>query len=204
MADSPTIWLLTAGDYSSYAVVGAFRTEAEAQAVAEAIANDDNYDRYQVEEVPVLGPITTELLWTEVSCSMTIFWHGRIGWEHLGDPTTTTRLRGLPGGDDDRERTPPAPLTIEIDPTEHGYTLGVSLHVYGTDLERVRKVYSEQRAMLVADPASATIKAWVASPWLPRWTFGRGENAALAPHLADALRAAGKANVVATHIDEGS
>ena len=172
--------------------------------VAAALADDDTYDGYGVEEVPVLTDVRVELLWTEVSCSVTVMWDGSIAGDHLGEPTTVNRVHvGVEGEDDDR-RTPPAPLTIERRATEHGYRLGVSLRVYGTDIERVRKVFTEQRAQLIAEPAVATIRAWVASDYLPRWTFGRDENHAFIEHLADALRAAGKGHLVETCIDPGS
>lgn len=199
--DDPQVWLLTAGSYSAYHVVGAFANEAEAQAVLAVLG--DTYDDYAVESVPVLSGVTVEQLWTELACSMTIYWHGRTH-EHEGEPVTQSVVRGLPGGDVPYVRKRPPALKVEILATEQGYTLGVNLRVYGTDLERVRKVFSEQRAMLIADPATATINAWVRSEHLPRWTFGRAENAALAPHLAEALRAAGKGQLVLTHVDEGS
>ena len=58
--------------------------------------------------------------------------------------------------------------------------------------------------MLVAEPALHTIMAWVKADYLPGWTFGRGENAALAPALAEALRGAGKGDLVARCVQEGS
>ncbi len=202
--DGPKVWLLTDGSYSSYHVVGAFATEAEALAIRDALR--DSIEDLGVESVPVLTGLTVEHLWSSLSLSCTIYWHGRLVGERYNDdaPFTFSVVHGLPDDEDQYREPAPAPLTIDLSPTEQDYTLGVHLRVHGTDIERVRKVYSEQRAILVADPATATINAWVRSDYLPRWTFGRGENAALAPHLARALEAAGKGELVRTHIDEGS
>jgi hypothetical protein len=200
MTDGPKFWLLEQNEYfDDVAVLGIITDLDQAAALTAALAGSDEFD---VREVPVLSDVTVETLWSTITCACTVKWNGRDG-EYLSDPTPELLVHGIPGYE---PTLPPRPqaCTVDMRATESGYTLGVSLRVWGTDHELVLSTYARRRAELVADPAGQTIAAWVASRFLPRWTFGRVENHALLPALADALRAAGKGALVDECIERGS
>lgn len=200
MAGEPKFWILEHGDYyDSAEVLGIITDPDQAAALTAALARSDEY---VVTEVPVLSGVTVETLWSTITCACTVKWNGRDG-EHRSDPRPELRVHCIPGFNEaPPER--PQPCTVAMQATESGYTLGVSLRVWGTDHDLVNETYNLRRAELLADPAGQTIAAWVASRFLPRWTFGRDENHAILPALADALRAAGKGDLVDSHIDQGS
>lgn len=199
----PKFWLLELDEhYDSTEILGLITDPDEAARLTDALADSDTLG---VREIRVLSGLTVETLWSSVRCSFTVKWDGRIAGDVCDDPIDHVVVRGIPGvDDDDWSGTRPEPCTVEIRATESGYRLGVWLWVYGSDVEQCRARFTELRARLLADPAGETIAAWVASKYLPRWTFGREENHALLPALADALRAAGKGDLVDSCIERGS
>lgn len=203
------VWLLTSGDYSGYGVVGAFADETQAREVADALNGaETGWPGYRVEDVPVLGDLRVEHLWTWLHLRFWIKWNGETdrrqyaGVEH-SEPMRRVRLRGVPDDDDDddevydpvdgRVRGQPGPCDVMIRPYETNYTLGATLDVVGTDLERVRKVFSEKRAQMIANPINYVVAAWAAEAALPTgrgvpaWVWRRPENKSIVP----ALRSAG-------------
>lgn len=200
----PKLWVLQYGARwdDSFDNLGVITDPELAAGLTAAFADSDEYS---VEEIAVLSDVTVETLWSEVRCSFTIKWDGRISGEACDDPVDHVVVRGVPGFDESSQAaTKPEPCTVEIRATESGYRLGVWLWVHGSDIKQCRARFAELRARLIADPAGETIAAWVASKYLPRWTFGRDENHALLPALADALREAGKGDLVDKCIDRGS
>lgn len=204
-SEGPTVWILNEViPWDSSEPIGVFADEADAVRIRDELAGSDSGSvEYEVIEVPTLGPLTVTTLWESLTCSFTVYWNGRVGGDRVGEVTPRVHLAGVPGDEHPVDQ-PPAALEVDVRATEAGYRLGVSLRVTGTDIGRVRDTFGREREAMLADPAGQTIKAWVASDYLPRWTFGRDENAALAPALADALRAAGKGDLVASCVDVGS
>lgn len=201
MPDAPDakVWLLTAGSYSNYHPVGAFATEAAALAVQTVLEDaSTGYEDFGVISVPVLSAVSATVAWESLTLSFAIHWNGRIRYDQADQaPIRHIRLTGLPTDDDYSlgEETPPPKCEVVVRSFEQDYTLGVCLTVDGTDLERVAKVYGEQRAHLVAEPAIQTVRAWAASSALargkgqhkiPSWVWTRTENAGLIPALQQA------------------
>lgn len=190
-----SVWLLTAGQYSDYHVVGAFATETQAREVLAAVDDGEVGDRFMVEEVPILSPKVRPILrYTAVRLQFAIHWDGKIRYDTSApdapswaraEPVSYYTLTDIDDGDN-IEAQPPA-CVAEVHAFERDYTLGVDLTVGGTDIERVRKVFSEKRAQLVADPATSTVVAWAKRSSIPNWVWVRAENAG----IVDALRRAG-------------
>lgn len=185
----PTVWLLTAGTYSDYHVEGAFRDEETAIAIRDQLAAGyTGHQDWRVQEFAYLDGVTVVPQWTSLALRLAVKWDGTVGQDDgvtMPEPVTRLRL----SIDDEPVPMPPA-CEVRRAPYETSYTLGVTLRVDGTDLERVRKVFSEQRAQILGDPATATVKAWAEQErtWqVPSWIWERDENRP----IVGALRQAG-------------
>lgn len=140
-----TVWVLSRGSYSDYHVLCVVRggqAEAEMLAARANAAGDELYgDPYEAEELPIVDPDVqkVEILRLQVE----VFDDGetkelkpqiRVQWpfDALYD---TPRLRW---------RWVRAPMY---------HDKGGRLEVWGSDHERVRRVFSDRRAMLMTDDA---------------------------------------------------
>lgn len=187
-----TVWLLTHGSYSSYGPLAAFATEAEARALVETLGGTDDYrSEFHVEEFPILPPgaIVVEALPPVAHGTIAVYWTGAVCGERPRDdevfvtPRQNVRLtdkfydvidRRAGYTDEIADGVPD--LEVKAYGFEQQYTIGTSLQVRGLDVERVRKVYSEKRAELLANAA-----AWAVEHYPPDgrydWLLDRTENA---------------------------
>ena len=141
--NDPVIYLITSGSYSDYSVHVAYPDKAEADRVVEELNKDKNWDDYQVEELQV---ITAR---QEAKLSLRMEFRDMVNF-YIRD------LRGLVRQDDRYVETENVrhifPWQNGSPHTLHAYMLGSDMGfvVEGTDIERVRKTYSEKRAEWIA------------------------------------------------------
>lgn len=138
-----TIWLVSSGSYSDYRVLCACRTEAEAEAVAVKVRGHvEGWDRdADVEARQIVG---SDVELVEVLKHRTTLWDN--GKESDTDERTYSRWPF-----DIYEDTPAVAWRWVRAPIHNGK--GGRLEVWGTDHERVRRVYSDKRAELKASPS---------------------------------------------------
>ena len=138
-----SVWLIESGSYSDYTVHAACPDKATAERVAAELnaANVDSWDDYNVTEVPLVTDvviITTHQLSAEV-------------WDN--GTTSATRESSRTEWEGNllypQHRAPVGKRWVRA-PIHDGK--GGRLEVFGTDLERVRRVFSDTRAQLIADP----------------------------------------------------
>ena len=141
-----TVWVISSGSYSDYqvhAVVKGKRKDAEALARRANVGRQ--WDQYEIERLPV---VEADVQQVEILTLTTTLWdngkeserggHTRIEWPFdatYGTPAVSWRWVR-------------APIYNNC---------GGRLDVYGTDHERVRRVFSDRRAQLMADGAMRKI-----------------------------------------------
>lgn len=135
-----SVWLVTTGDYSSYVVHSVWAMREEATTYAARLANAN-----PVKEYPVRAGLPHPVSYYEM--------FGR--WPEEGDPYRGRRGQEPvehQGWDDDdnflRSVVPIASSDIDVYPGVISY---IDLRVWGQDLLRVRKVFSEKWAQIKAD-----------------------------------------------------
>lgn len=132
--NNKTIWGVTQGSYSDYHVVAIMASKKLAEEYVALHDETDYYDGYRVEEfdfldaVPEHVPVLT--LTSYVGGSYERDFQERIENELVNDN--------------------PKPCTHSV--WYNQYSKNINIHVKGTDFERVRKVFSEQRAIALTDP----------------------------------------------------
>lgn len=135
---STTIYLATAGEYSDFRVVAAFTREEDARAYELA----DDVDEYVLHD----GPIEVRPWW-QIGWNADIDDREEDGW-HAANPSESFEQRDFNG----------KPKWVQH--AWHSRNGRDRLFVEGWDKERVRKVYSEQRAQYIAtDGLSAATPA---------------------------------------------
>lgn len=149
-------WILSSGSYSDYHVLGVFPDEPTALRIRAEIAAADAASDYDVDEVPLLEGVIVWMV-NHYSAVAVIGWDGTEykdnGWQDIRvwDDVEV----GVPAEQD--------ALTCESIATDHATLpdrkLCVRLQVWGTDVERCRKAFTERRARILADPAVAVIAA---------------------------------------------
>jgi len=124
------VYLATAGDYSDYRVLHVFRNRED----AEAYAGTEDIDERELQEVPIEQRT----------------WH--MFWWNAGQPDSERdgRSMGNPWQFEEQRD-----FTGDPHHVEHrwgGYPVRSNnvLHIQGWDLDRILKVYSEQRAQHIA------------------------------------------------------
>lgn len=128
------IYLLTSGSYSDYSVEAVFTDKAEAERVAEVL-NQSSYESYGVEDFPLVSERMEHVLQLQLNFTDT----AAYGWSR---PPV--------------ERYMEAERIRRIFPWQEescdfrSHTSAFGFVVEGTDIERVRKVYSERRAEWIA------------------------------------------------------
>ena len=132
---SGTVWMVTSGEYSDYSVSCVCATKADAEEVADRLNRSEvrhAYMRYRVEDVPLVTP-------GDVRVHIALHVIFRDGETHEWTLTHTEF------GDEGSR------------PESFAYELGEShVHVWGTDHGRVRKVFSERVARMIADREGLT------------------------------------------------
>lgn len=124
------VWLATSGEYSDYGVDHVFARRED----AEAYEGADRVEEFELREGPVeMRP-----------------WHTLVWNPELGDRERTSLALENPYGS-----SWPQDFDGREGHAEHRWnmppaTIGPVLYVEGWDLQRVRKVYSEQRAQYLA------------------------------------------------------
>ncbi|UDL15452.1 hypothetical protein SEA_PEPE25_77 [Microbacterium phage Pepe25] len=144
MAEQKSAWAISSGDYSDYQVSAI----CESKEIAEAVAAKMNllegkgpgyYGGYEVEEIPLVDESIHRV--TVYRMHVEIFDAGGTREErHWG----TQKWSFEPDAPEVAWRWVRAPYIA---------ARGGRLEVWGTDRERVRKVFGDQRAMLMADDA---------------------------------------------------
>lgn len=140
-----TMWTVEVGEYSDYKVMCVTHTKAEAERITELYngTNESTYNNAYIGSLPVISgepqQVTIygiqETIWDDGRTehrqeSMSIEWEFDLLWPERNRPVTWRWVR--------------APM--------HGGR-GGRLEVHGTDLERVRRVFSDRRAQLLAEDA---------------------------------------------------
>lgn len=143
--DPNNMWVISQGEYSDYRVLAicASKELADAQ-VALITGGEDSYGAARVEEMMFLAEVVQPVV--SLALSVTIWDDGATSheresmrsdwpWEFYGGPVSWRWVRA---------------------PIHNGK--GGRLDVNGTDLERVRRVFSDRRAELLATPSMAMRK----------------------------------------------
>lgn len=129
------IWAITQGEYSDYGVVAIMASKELAEEYAALHQGSGRYDTYRVEEFDFLDSVP----------------------EHVPVLTITCYVGGLYKNKDVTERIENVLVSDNPKSCTHNayysqYGKDISITVRGTDFERVRKVFSEQRAIALTDP----------------------------------------------------
>lgn len=124
------VYLATAGEYSDYGVVHVFARREDAEAYSLA----DDVEEFEVRE----GPIEVRT------------WHFLMWEPAIPDRPASTTAAANPLEHSDERDYDGRPKHVEHRWDERRPYGRTSLTVQGWDLERVRKVYSEQRAQYIA------------------------------------------------------
>ena len=136
-----SVWLVSSGSYSDYRVHCAAPSKKAAQGIVDALNGDDEWTKYFVEQVPVI----------EKAERITVY-----GIEAIIEDAGTVREESVRDRDEWNidplypQRLRPVTVRWVRAPIYNGK--GGRLEVFGTDLERVRRVFSDTRAQLIADP----------------------------------------------------
>ena len=136
-----SVWLVSSGSYSDYRVHCAAPSKTAAQGIVDALNGDDEWTKYFVEQVPVI----------EKAERITVY-----GIEAIIEDAGTVREESVRDRDEWNidplypQRLRPVTVRWVRAPIYNGK--GGRLEVFGTDLERVRRVFSDTRAQLIADP----------------------------------------------------
>ncbi|AYB70187.1 hypothetical protein SEA_ONEIAGILLIAN_77 [Microbacterium phage OneinaGillian] len=142
MTEQKTMWAISSGDYSDYRVTAVCESKEIAEAVAKKmnmLEGHKGYGEYGIEEMPVLDESVH-----------------RVMVHHMN-----VEIRDAGGTGTERQWKSPA-WAFEEDAVEVAWRWvrapmyngkAGRLDVWGTNLERVRKVLGDQRAMLMADDA---------------------------------------------------
>lgn len=131
------VWALTSGDYSAYTVAAIFATRELAE--AEVALNPDTDERawvadgYEIEEFWLVESPPQDAVRLVAS-----YPPSSVGYREYA-----ARSWSL----DHQE-----PCKVELQPTAYHSRPSWSLTVSGTDIERCRKVFSEERAQMLAMP----------------------------------------------------
>jgi putative lipase involved disintegration of autophagic bodies len=124
------VYLATSGEYSDYGVRRVFARYEDAEAYELA----DNVEEYELTE----GPMEVRT------------WHHLLWWPDLPDREQTSSAAANPSFSTERRDFDGHPDNVvhqwHIGPHHLPARLGIS----GWDLDRIRKVYSEQRAQYIA------------------------------------------------------
>jgi hypothetical protein len=142
MADQKIMYALSQGDYSDYRVLAICETKEAAEAAAAKINQLEGRGYYEVgiEEIAVVDESVHRTLVHHISIE--ILDDGTAGVEFSTERNIWSYdLQEIPAA---KWRWVRAPYIQDR---------GGRLDVHGTDLERVRKVFGEQRAALMADAA---------------------------------------------------
>jgi hypothetical protein len=145
MSEVETVWALSRGSYSDYRVLCIVRggeDEAKLLAARANAAGDELYeDPYEAEELAVVDPDVQKV--EILTLTSEIFDDGRT---KESDPRIRVEwpFDALYGTPSLRWRWVRAPMYRDK---------GGRLEVWGTDHERVRRVFSDRRAMLMTDDA---------------------------------------------------
>lgn len=140
-----SVWIISSGEYSDYSVLAVVKggKKAAKSLAARANAHGSTYTEYRVEELPVVDAdverveiltLTAEIRDAGPSVKEERDPYYRVEWPFdalYGAPSVSWRWVRAP--------------------IHQGR--GGRLEVHGVDHERVRKVYSERKAMLLADDA---------------------------------------------------
>jgi hypothetical protein len=135
---------VSSGSYSDYRVMCVCPSKKDAKAVAEKYNRDksSSYDAAEVESLPIVTGDVEKVV--TLSLSTTLWDDGRETDQRPADLRVEWPFDAMYGTPDVYWRWVRAPM--------HG-DKGGRLDVRGVDHERVRKVFSEQRAALIADDA---------------------------------------------------
>jgi hypothetical protein len=179
------VWLVSSGEYSDYSVDRLFATKelADEYVSARGWRDLEEYGALQVEEEskPLITEVSEPVLWLQVRGSV-----GWVTWKspswNTGEDPTEEQHAWFPGIDEG-----PGPKACEARQTVWEYEHpNVSLWVEGYDIERVRKVYSERRAQILADFDAIVTKARAANDNIQGTTTYMGRTLMLpsedAPH----------------------
>lgn len=130
------VHVVTKGSYSDYEIIGVFADQGEAQSVCNHYNQHDKYENWRVESMPLIEGEQVPVLELVLYFS---YWPGRM--YHGYDSAISENESIKPHFPFEGEQV----KTCEVEGShQSGFT------VRGTDHERVRKVYSERRAELIA------------------------------------------------------
>lgn len=144
MAKKDIVWLIESGSYSDYRVHAACPDKKTAERIAEELNNSgrDAYsDSFSVSVVPLVTEVRMVTTY-RIECDV---------WDNgtTGAPRETSRTE-WEGDLLYPEHARPLGKRWVRAPIHRGR--GGRLEVFGTDQERVRRVFSDTRARLIADP----------------------------------------------------
>ncbi|UVT31346.1 hypothetical protein SEA_MARCIE_84 [Microbacterium phage Marcie] len=145
MTERKTMWAISSGSYSDYRVEAVCESKeiAEATAAKMNLIDQRGYDSYDIEELPVI----------DESVHKVIVYRMNVVILDAGGTREERDYQGTQWAHDDDApevawRWVRAPYIAAI---------GGRLEVWGTDQERVRKVFGDQRAAFMADDARRSI-----------------------------------------------
>lgn len=130
-----TVWAVTQGAYSDYHVVAIMASKELADEYVALHLHNDYYDGYRAEEFDFLDSVPEHI--------PVLFISERINGNN-SEPNE--RIVNVLVSDN------PKNCTHDTYFNKHYNPKTMSLNVKGTDFDRVRKVFSEQRAIALTDP----------------------------------------------------
>lgn len=144
-----TVWVLSHGEYSDYRVMCACPSKDAAELLAARFnSTTSSYDSASVEELPICGPDTQQVEILHVTANL---------WDNGKESETKTSIRTVwPFAD--FAGMPSAVSWRWVRAPVHN-SAGGRLDVEGVDHERVRKVFGERRAQILADETGQLRKA---------------------------------------------
>lgn len=142
---SERCWVLASGQYSDYSVLCVVRgSKADAELLAARMnaSGTQSYDEVEVEEMTVVRPKDVQMV-EILTMSVEVYDTGKAA-------ETKTSIRAMWNIEDDEGQVAASWRWIRAPYIE---SRGGRLDVRGIDHERVRKVFSDRRAALMADDA---------------------------------------------------
>jgi hypothetical protein len=139
MTETKTIWAIVSGSYSEYGIDAVFEDEATAKAWLADLGEDDDHEDERLEEFKFVASGTVPEVEITYRARAEIWSNGVIDSERI---SSDKRLI-FPGSNRGRS------LFSKIYPP---FNHKRSISVHGTDRKLVMKVFSEKKAMVIANP----------------------------------------------------
>lgn len=135
------VWVVSKGTYSDYRVMCACRSKADASAVAAKYNASDSWASARVERLPIIGADVERVAVLSMTTTL---------WDNGEEADSRESMQFEWPFDSYRELAPVRWRWVR-GPIHKGK--GGRLDVHGIDIERVRRVFSDKRAEIMATPA---------------------------------------------------